>query len=292
MPPDSAPRSGNSPDLDAAGRALLVVDQIEEYAVFMIAPEGYNLSWNPGVERVLGYTAEEFVGQAVQRIFTPEDVERGVPQGELDHARSHGKTSDDRWMVRKDRSRFWASGVTTALRGDEGQLLGYGKILRDLTRERELQDRLAESEERLRTALAAARVATWRWDLRTEKDTIDAGLARLLELGDEDITVTLEQFFARVHPEDRERTRAAFERAVATGDGLDVEFRVVRADGSVRWLRDYGETVLDAAGKPHYLTGAVLDVTDQRESEEQLRQAQRMDAVGKLAAAWPTRSTT
>ena len=167
--------------------------------------------------------------------------------------------------------------------GSERSAAGYGKILRDLTAERELQDRLAESEERLRSALAAARVATWRWDLRTEKDTIDAGLARLLELGNEDVTVTLEQFFARVHPEDRDRTRAAFERAVATAGGLDVEFRVVRADGSVRWLRDYGETVLDHAGQPQYLTGAVLDVTEQRESEEQLRQAQRMDAVGKLA---------
>ena len=278
-----APGSGDSPDLDAAARALLMVSQIEEYAVFMIAAEGYNLSWNPGVERVLGYTEDEFVGQPIQRIFTPEDVREGIPRGELEYARTHGRASDDRWMLRKNGTRFWASGITSALRDRNGQLLGYGKILRDLTAERELQDRLAESEERLRSALAAARVATWRWDLRTEKDTIDAGLARLLELGNEDVTVTLEQFFARVHPEDRDRTRAAFERAVATAGGLDVEFRVVRADGSVRWLRDYGETVLDHAGQPQYLTGAVLDVTEQRESEEQLRQAQRMDAVGKLA---------
>ena len=261
----------------------LLVDQIQDFAIFLISPDGRNASWNPGVERVLGFAEEEFLGKPMSGVFTPDDRARGVPEAELAVARDTGAANDDRWMVRRDGSRFWASGITTSLRDETGELIGYGKVLRDLTHERLLQERLQESEDRLRLALTAARVGTWRWDLRTGTDTLDANLAALLGLGTTDTVVTLDEFFAAVHPDDRERTRAAFDEAVQTGASLDVEFRVVRQDGAVRWLRDYGETILDAEGEPTYLTGAVVDITDQRENEERVRQSQRLDAVGKLA---------
>jgi two-component system, cell cycle sensor histidine kinase and response regulator CckA len=169
------------------------------------------------------------------------------------------------------------------VRDDGGRLLGFGKVLRDLTDQRLLLERLAESDDRLRLAISAAGVGTWRWDLRTGSDTLDANLARLLELGQGDTVVTLEEFFDRVHPDDRERTRAAFTDAVERRDGLQVEFRIVCHDGSIRWLRDHGQVVLDETGEPRYLTGAVLDITSQRLMDERLRASQRMDAVGKLA---------
>jgi hypothetical protein len=217
------------------------------------------------------------------QLFTPEDVERGVPAAELEVARDSGAANNDRWMLRRDGSRFWASGITTSLRDESGALLGYGKVLRDLTHQRLLQDRLSESEGRLRLALSAAQVGTWRSDLRTGVDTLDANLARMLGLGAHDMAVSSDEFFARVHPDDRDRTRAAFLAAVDRRDPLRVEFRVLLSDGDVRWLRNYGETVVDAEGEPRYLTGAVVDITSQRESDERLRQSQRMDAVGKLA---------
>ena len=282
--PDSDPYpSGPLTDLASAARIQLLVEQIQDFAIFMITPDGRHATWNAGVERVLGYDEAEFLGQPAELIFTPEDVDRGVPAAELVTARDRGAANDDRWMQRRDGTRFWASGVTTALRDDGGRLLGFGKVLRDLTDQRLFLERLAESDDRLRLAISAAGVGTWRWDLRTGSDTLDANLAKLLELGEGDTVVTLEQFFDRVHPEDREQTRAAFMDAVQRRDGLQVEFRIACRDGSVRWLRDHGRVLLDEAGEPRYLTGAVLDITSQRLMDERLRASQRMDAVGKLA---------
>ena len=270
-------------DLTAAARVQLLVEQIRDFAIFMLTTDGRHATWNPGVERVLGYDEATFLGQPAELIFTPEDVARGVPAAELATARDQGTAHDDRWMQRRDETRFWASGVTTAVRDEAGRLLGFGKVLRDLTHERLLLERVAESEDRLRLAIAAAKVGTWRLDLRTGSDTLDANFAHLLELGEGDTTVTLEQFFGRVHPEDRERTRAAFRDTIEQRGALEVEFRVVCHDGSVRWLRDHGEVLLDEAGEPRYFTGAVVDITSQREADERLRASQRMDAVGKLA---------
>jgi two-component system, cell cycle sensor histidine kinase and response regulator CckA len=275
--------AGPLTDLASAARIQLLVEQIQHFAIFMLTPDGRHATWNAGVERVLGYDEGEFLGQPGEILFTPEDVARGVPEAELETAREHGAASDDRWMQRRDGTRFWASGITTAVWDEAGTLLGFGKVLRDLTDQQLLLERLEESESRLRLAISAAGVGTWRWDLRTGSDTLDANLAKLLDLGDGDTVVNLEEFFDRIHPDDRERTRTAFTDAVQRREGLEVEFRIPCRDGSIRWLRDHGQVVLDEAGEPRYLTGAVLDITSQRLMDERLRASQRMDAVGKLA---------
>jgi PAS domain S-box-containing protein len=277
-------------DLSADARFRLLIEQTQDVAIFLITPDGRHGSWNAGVGRVLGYDEGEFVGHPASLIFTPEDVARGVPAAELADARSTGKANDDRWMLKRGGVRFWASGVTTSLWGADGALLGFGKVLRDLTEQKALQDRveasetaLRESEARLRLALSAAKVGTWRWDLRTGADVLDGNLARMLELGDRDTVVDFDEFLDRVHPDDRERVRTAFNDAVQLRESLAVEFRVVCADGTIRWMRDHGEVYLGPDGEPRYFTGAVVDITEQRESDERLRQSQRMEAVGKLA---------
>jgi two-component system cell cycle sensor histidine kinase/response regulator CckA len=280
-PPRKSLPAKPSPDLTTAERLYTLVEQIKDVAIFTLTPDGRVASWNPAVARVLGYDEGDFVGQSGSRLFTPEDRARGVPQQEL--AEAQGTASDDRWLVRKDGSRFWASGVTTSLWDEAGQLIGFGKVLRDLTEQKATQDRLEESEERLRLAIKAARVGTWRWDLRTNTDTLDENLARLLGLGANDVVTTIEDFFTRVHPDDRDRTREAFQDAVRRCTGLQVEFRVVGSDGVVRWLRDHGEVVVDEQDQPRFLTGTVVDITEQRTADERMRQVQRMDAVGKLA---------
>ena len=121
-------------------RFSLVTDNVQDYAIFMLDPAGRVLSWNVGSERILGYRAEEIIGQSVARFFTPADVKAGRPEQELRTAADSGRASDDMWMVRKDGSQLWASGVTTALRDRE--LHGYVKILRDLTERKALEDEL------------------------------------------------------------------------------------------------------------------------------------------------------
>ncbi len=264
-------------------RFRVLVEQVRDYAIFMLDPEGRHATWNEGVRRLLGYAESEFLGQASSIVFTPEDRERGEPERELRTAAEEGRASDDRWLVRKDGSRFWATGITARVNDQAGRLIGYSKVFRDLTEEKEAQDRLRDSEERLRVALRAARMGIWRWHLPSNTQGVDGSMARLLGLGDGEVVESYEQFREHIHPEDRERVDAAFFQAAQGGGDMHVEFRIIWPDGTVRWLSDHGEVVRDASGTPEYLTGAALDVTERKLAEERLIQAQRMDAVGHLA---------
>ncbi|HUR95826.1 MAG TPA: PAS domain S-box protein [Gemmatimonadales bacterium] len=288
QPSQESPFRPEVPPLGEDGWRLLV-EQVKDYAIFMIGPDGRNVSWNEGVGRVLGYREAEFLGDRMSRVFTPEDQAAGVPERELEQARREGRANDDRWMMRKDGTRFWASGMTTALRDEERRLVGFTKVLRDLTEEKRLDEerrageqRLHESEHRLLTALTAARMGTWQLDLATNTERFDEGLNRLFGARAGEIA-TFDDFLARIHPDDRGAVATAFRHSADSGVDLDLEFRVVRPDGSVRWLRDHGKVLYDLAGDPVALTGACVDITERRHAEDNLRQAQRMDAVGRLA---------
>jgi two-component system, cell cycle sensor histidine kinase and response regulator CckA len=269
----------------AAGdrRFRVLVEQVRDYAIFMVDPEGRHTTWNEGVRRLLGYDEAEFVGRPGALLFTPEDRESGEYERELRTAATEGRASDDRWLVRKDGSRFWASGITARMNDGDGRLVGFSKVFRDLTGQKEAEDRLRDSEERLRVALRAARMGIWRWHLPSNTQRVDGSMARLLGLGDDEVVESYEQFREHVLGDDREAVDAAFGHTVRTGEEMHVEFRVPWPDGSIRWLADHGQVVRDAEGRPEYLTGAAIDVTERKTAEERLLQAQRMDAVGHLA---------
>jgi PAS domain S-box-containing protein len=260
----------------------VLVEQVKDYAIFMMDTAGRSASWNEGVGRVLGYGEAEFVGLPVGEIFTPEDREAGVPAEELATATREGSANDDRWMMRKDGARFWATGITTALRAADGGLLGFTKVLRDHTAEKRLDEERRTSEHRLLTALAAASMGTWEWEIATNLERFDEGLARLFGTESREIA-TLNDMLDRVHPDDRAAVAVAYRQSAESGADLDVEFRVIRPDGSTRWLRDHGKVLYDRNGDPLTMTGACVDITERRQMEAQLGQVQRMDAVGRLA---------
>lgn len=134
-------------------RFRLLVEQISDYAIFMTDPRGRATSWNEGVKRVLGFEETEFIGQEIiSIIFTPEDVQSGAAQAELDEAATTGSASDDRWMQRKDGGRFWAAGVTTGLHDVKGKLLGFMKVMRDQTERKRLEEELRQIAARLSDA--------------------------------------------------------------------------------------------------------------------------------------------
>jgi PAS domain S-box-containing protein len=111
----------------------LLVESIKDYALFMMDAEGNIMSWSLGVERILGYSEDEFLKMNGRDIFLPEDRAAGVPEAEIGKAIAEGRAEDDRWHIRKDKTRFWASGVTTALYDEAGALRGLAKVLRDFT---------------------------------------------------------------------------------------------------------------------------------------------------------------
>lgn len=111
----------------------LLVQHVEDYAIYLLNPGGYVISWNLGAERLKGYSADEIVGRHFSTFFSPEDQHAGKPQRLLDSATQDGRVEDEGWRLRKDGSRFWAGVVITALRRDDGTLYGFAKITRDLT---------------------------------------------------------------------------------------------------------------------------------------------------------------
>jgi PAS domain S-box-containing protein len=130
----------------------LLTEATREHAILILDPEGRILAWNPGAEHIFGISAAEVIGQPLARFFTPEDVERGIPEHELAVARANGTAEDDRWTLRADGTRFWASGNVFALRDTGGQVLGFGKILRNRTDWKEQLDTLRNRVETLGTS--------------------------------------------------------------------------------------------------------------------------------------------
>lgn len=131
-----------------------LVADVQDYAIFLLDPQGYVLSWNAGAERVKGYQPDEIIGRHFSRFYTPHDAEAGLPERGLQIAKKQGRFEDEGWRVRKDGTRFWASVVVTALRDESTNLRGFLKITRDLTERKLSEDELhqanAELESRLR----------------------------------------------------------------------------------------------------------------------------------------------
>src|SRR5581483_11584482 len=118
-------------------RFRLLVEGVTEYAIFMLDTAGNVVNWNPGAQRIKGYSREEIVGQHFSRFYTEEDRTDRMPWKALETATSTGKFEIEGWRVRKDGSRFWAGVVINAIRDARGEVVGFAKVTRDLTERRE-----------------------------------------------------------------------------------------------------------------------------------------------------------
>jgi PAS domain S-box-containing protein len=139
--------SGMASDPHLAGserRFTLLVQAVEDYAIFMLDPTGHILTWNEGAKRAKGYTEDEIVGQHFSVFYTEPDRESRFPDHELEVATRVGRFEDEGWRVRKDGSRFWANVVITALRNPDGSLEGFAKVTRDLTERKRATEQMAE----------------------------------------------------------------------------------------------------------------------------------------------------
>jgi PAS domain S-box-containing protein len=128
----------------------MIVEQTKDYAVFALDPAGCILTWNLGAQLIKGYAPDEIIGRHFSKFYTRDAVDSGWPDRELEIATAEGRLEDEGWRVRKDGSRFWASVVITALRGDDGRLIGFSKITRDLSDRKQNEEVLRQSEERFR----------------------------------------------------------------------------------------------------------------------------------------------
>jgi PAS domain S-box-containing protein len=121
----------------------LLVASVRDYALFMLDPKGYVITWNIGARRIKGYTAEEIIGKHFSTFYPIEDVRQGKCEYELEGAAQEGRFEDEGWRVRKDGTRFWANVVISSVRDSAGTLIGFAKVTRDLTERKKAQQEQA-----------------------------------------------------------------------------------------------------------------------------------------------------
>ena len=141
---DRALRSSNRALAESEERFRLLVESVTDYAIYMLDPEGRVVTWNAGAERLKGYTAEEVLGQDYSIFFLLGDVEAGTPARELAAAAREGRYETQAWRRRKEGSKFWALITLTAIRGPEDMLLGFAKVTRDMTAQKQMAEQLAQ----------------------------------------------------------------------------------------------------------------------------------------------------
>lgn len=278
-----------SKNLEMAHRFQLLVNSIVDYAIYMIDPDGVIQSWNAGAERLKGYTASEIIGQPFSRFFTPEDLARGVPQQALKVAEKVGRYESEGWRLRKDGTRFWALAVIDAIRENDGTLLGFAKITRDMT-EREIARReLVESEERFRQLVnSVIDYAIFQLDRNGIVATWNTGAQRIKGYAAEEI---IGQHFSRFYTEE-DRRDGVPERALETAarEGrYEAEGVRLRKDGTEFSALVVIDPIKDATGEVIGFAKVTRDVTERvlaqkllAETQEQLAASQKMDAVGQL----------
>src|SRR5262245_19995891 len=250
----------------------LMVESVTDHAVIGIHLEGRILSWNAGAEIIFGYTKKEIVGKHFAILFTPEDRQSGVPERELEKARTRGSAADFRWQMRKDGSRFWASGFVNPLRDEAENFIGHVKVVYDATDKKLADEAVQRSEADFRAIFGLAGTGLAQADLQT---------GRLLRVNqklcdvtgyseDELLAMTIQELTC---PEDREQDFAVYQGMLFGEEEYETERRYVRKDGSAVWVYINVVALRDESGNPIRATVSVIDITARKQAEERLKEA-------------------
>jgi PAS domain S-box-containing protein len=263
-------------DCEQHYRAL--VAQVRDYAIFALDPAGNALTWNEGVEAVLGYSEEEFIGSPVELLFVPDDIEAGVPQRELDTARRDGVASDDRWLRRKDGTRFYAVGRTTRRTDAKGHFVGFSKVFRDETQRVLTEAALRDSEDRFRTLVQnLTDYAIFMLDAKGRITYWTEGARRVSGYRAEEV---MGRHLAMFYTQDAQHAaEAERELAIAAATGrVEREGWRVKKSGERVWVNEIATALYGPDGRLTGFTKISRDLTERKKSEDALREAdQRKD---------------
>jgi PAS domain S-box-containing protein len=272
-------------------RFRLLVQGVTDYAIYMLDPQGVIASWNPGARRFKGYTEEEIIGEHFSRFYTDEDRQTDLPRRALETAVREGKFEQEGWRVRKDGRRMWAHVVIDPIRDDQGHLIGFAKVTRDITERKEAQEALRRSEERFRLLVQGVTdYAIYMLDPEGYVTNWNSGAQRLK--GYQESEIVGQHFSTFYTPEDREAglPRQALETAAREGR-FEKEGWRVRKDGSRFFAHVIIDTIRDEQGRLIGFAKVTRDITERRAAQEELEkarteahQSQKLAAIAQLAS--------
>jgi two-component system cell cycle sensor histidine kinase/response regulator CckA len=262
---------------DSEEHHRLLIEGVQEYAIFMLDSAGTIMTWNAGAQRSKGYLAEEIIGRHFSCLYLPEDIARHMPDQERQIAMSEGRCEREGWRVRKDGSRFWGRTVITAVKNQRGELRGFAMLTRDITESRHVQLRLQESEARFRSYIESAPIAVLMAD--GTGHYIDCNLTATVMLGYTSDELRGLPVSAIHFDKTRENMRRALDTLNRDGT-LEGEYRMIRKDGGTLWV-SLRAVHLQGGGSMAYC----IDITARKEYETALR-ADR-DWFAKIVAAVP-----
>ena len=288
-----APMSAQSPrmlsELAQSERFQILIDAVRDYAIYLLDVDGHVATWNPGAQRFKGYAAGEIIGQHFSRFYTDEDRAIGLPALALKTAATEGRFESEGWRVRKDGSRFWTHVVIDPVFGDDGSVIGYAKITRDITHRRSVDEALLASERRFRLLVQSVRdYAIYMLDPGGHVTNWNPGAQAIKGYSEDEI---VGQHFRRFYT-DEDQAAGAPERALSTAirDGkFEAEVQRVRKNGERFWASVLIDPIFDDTGQLVGFAKVTRDITERRSAQEELEasraalvQAQKMEAIGRL----------
>ncbi|WP_334161975.1 PAS domain S-box protein [Phenylobacterium sp.] len=256
-------------------RFQLLVESVSDYAIYMLDLAGRVTSWNPAAERIKGYTAEEIDGQNFRRFFTPEDQRARLPEKILAEARENGRYESEGWRVRKDGSHFWALATVHAIRGEDGALIGFAKITRDMTERRAAQEALLESERRFRYLVeGVVDYAIYMLDVNGTISNWNPGAERIK--GYRASEIVGRHFSTFYTPEERAAGVPVRALATALREGrFEAEGWRIRKDGSRFWASVVIDPIRNDDGDHIGFAKITRDISDKKAAEDALAQSER-----------------
>ncbi|WP_165837073.1 PAS domain S-box protein [Phenylobacterium hankyongense] len=275
--------------LESERKFRLLVEGVVDYAIYMLDVNGTVTNWNRGAERIKGYQAQEIIGRHFSTFYTPEDRQAGLPARTLATATREKRFEGEGWRMRKDGSRFWASVVIDAICDDDGRHIGFAKITRDISERRAAETALAQSERQFRLLVSSVvDYALFMLDPNGIVTNWNAGAQKIKGYTAEEI---VGQHMSRFYTEgDRAAGVPLRALSTATEQGrFESEGWRVRKDGTLFWASVVIDAIRDETGKLIGFAKITRDVTDKRNAQldlqraqEQLAQAQKMEALGQL----------
>jgi PAS domain S-box-containing protein len=242
----------------------LLVDSVQEYAIYMLDPEGRISSWNAGAERIKGYGDDEVLGQHVSIFYTPHDVAKGRPAHSLHMARVYGRFEEDAWRIRKDGTRFWANDVITPVHDSSGLEVGFANVTRDLSEQRRAERRMMDLVPDAAIACDLERRVTF-WNAGAESTygwSADEVLGR-----------PLEELMPAV---EGAAVAGGFLDDIAAAGQWEGELRHRTKDGRIITIEARWSLRADADGTPTGLFGTNRDITARRATEDALEESRAL----------------